>query len=185
MVYVLLGTGFEAIEALAAVNTLRRGGADVTMVGIGGMTVASSHGIQVAADAAVEDVTLKAGDMVVLPGGLGGVASIEQSEPAMALARQAAEDGNIWLCAICAAPALLARAGLIGAGVSAVCYPGLEGDLAAAGVTPCMEQSVVVSGKVITGRAPGSAYDFGLKLLAAVKGEETARAVQTEMYYIP
>lgn len=52
MVYVLLGNGFEAIEALAAVNTLRRGGADVKMVGIGGMTVASSHNIQVVADVA-------------------------------------------------------------------------------------------------------------------------------------
>lgn len=181
MVYVLLGKGFEAIEALAAVNTLRRGGAPVKMAGIGGMTVASSHEIVVNADVAVEDVVLQAGDMVVLPGGLGGVDSIEHCEAAMALVRQAAANESMWLCAICAAPAMLARRGIIGAGVSAVCYPGLEGDLLKAGATPCMEQSVVVSGKVITGRAPGSAYDFGLALLEAVKGEETARAVRADM----
>lgn len=183
MVYVLLGNGFEAIEALAAVNTLRRGGADVMMVGIGGMTVASSHNIQVAADVAVEDVKLAAGDMVVLPGGLGGVASIEGSEPAMALVRQAAADESMWLCAICAAPTLLARAGLIGEGDHAVCYPGIEEEMTAAGVTAHMNESVVEDGKLITGRAPGSAYDFGLKLLEVVKGAEVAEQVRCDMHY--
>ncbi len=183
MVYVLLGNGFEAIEALAAVNTLRRGGADVRMVGIGGMTVASSHHIQVTADVAVEDVKLVAGDMLVLPGGLGGVASIEESESAMTLVRQARADDSMWLCAICAAPTLLARAGLIGEGDHAVCYPGIEGEMTGVGVTAHMDESVVVDGKLITGRAPGSAYDFGLKLLEMVKGSETAEQVRCDMHY--
>lgn len=183
MVYVLLGNGFEAIEALAAVNTLRRGGADVRMVGIGGMTVASSHHIQVAADVAVEDVKLAAGDMLVLPGGLGGVASIEESESAMTLVRQARADDSMWLCAICAAPTLLARAGLIGEGDHAVCYPGMEEEMTSAGVIAHEEESVVVDGKLITGRAPGSAYDFGLKLLETVKGAETAEQVRRDMHY--
>lgn len=183
MVYVLLGNGFEAIEALAAVNTLRRGGAEVMMAGIGGMTVASSHNIQVAADVAVEDVTLVAGDMLVLPGGLGGVASIEGSDSAMALVRQARADGSMWLGAICAAPTLLARAGLIGEGDHAVCYPGIEGEMTAVGVTAHMDQSVVMDGKLITGRAPGSAYDFGLKLLEMVKGAEVAEQVRADMHY--
>lgn len=183
MVYVLLGNGFEAIEALAAVNTLRRGDADVKMVGIGGMMVASSHNIQVIADVAVEDVTLTAGDMLVLPGGLGGVTSIEGSAAAMALVRQARMDETMWLAAICAAPALLARAGLIGEGKRAVCYPGMEGEMTVQGVSACMDQSVVVDGKLITGRAPGSAYDFGLKLLEAVKGAEVAERVRGDMHY--
>jgi len=183
MVYVLLGKGFEAIEALATVNTLRRGEAEVMMAGIGGMTVASSHNICVAADVAVEDVKLAAGDMLVLPGGLGGVASIETSAPAMELVRQAAADESIWLCAICAAPTLLARAGLIGKGNHAVCYPGAEGELTAAGVSAHIEQSVVVDGKLITGRAPGSAYDFGLKLLEVIKGAEVAERVRRDMHY--
>lgn len=183
MVYVLLGNGFEAIEALAAVNTLRRGGADVMMAGIGGITVASSHNIQIAADVAVEEVQLAQGDMVVLPGGLGGVVSIEGSEPAMKLVRQARADDSMWLCAICAAPTLLARAGLIGEGDHAVCYPGIEGEMTAVGVTAHMNESVVVDGKLITGRAPGSAYDFGLKLLEAVKGAEAAEQVRRDMHY--
>lgn len=183
MVYILLGNGFEAIEALAAANVLRRGAAEVKLVGIGGAVVASSHDIKVTADMAVEEVKLEPGDMVVLPGGMGGVASIEGSEAAMALARQAAKDPSVWLCAICAAPAMLARVGLIGEGVRAVCYPGMEGELTAAGAVPCMDQSVVADGMLITGRAPGSAYDFGLKLLEAVKGAETAERVRGDMHY--
>lgn len=183
MVYILLGDGFETIEALAAANVLRRGGAEVKLAGIGGMTVSSSHDILVAADVAVEDVTLAQGDMVVLPGGLGGVTSIENSEPAMALARQAAADESMWLCAICAAPTLLARAGLIGEGDHAVCYPGMEEEMTAVGVCAHEEESVVVDGKLITGRAPGSAYDFALKLLETVKGAEIAERVRYDMHY--
>lgn len=183
MVYILLGQGFEAIEALAAANVLRRGEADVKLVGIGGMTVASSHHIQVVADIAVEDVKLSAGDMVVIPGGLGGVASVEGSECAMALVRQAAADDTMWLCAICAAPTLLARAGLIGEGDHAVCYPGMENEMTAVGVTAHMDQPAVVDGKLITGRAPGAAYDFALKLLEAVKGRDVAERVRGDMHY--
>lgn len=183
MVYILLGNGFEEVEALAAADVLRRGGAEVTLVGLNGTAAVSSHGISVAADAAVEDVRLAPGDMVVLPGGLGGVASIEASEAAMALTRQAASDDSMWLCAICAAPAMLARRGVIGEGVRAVCYPGMEGEMTAAGVTACMDSSVVVDGKLVTGRAPGSAYDFALKLLEIVKGKETAGSVRAGMYY--
>lgn len=181
MVYVLLGTGFETIEALAAVNTLRRGEVAVTMVGIGGMAVASSHNIVVTADQAVEDVRLAPGDMVVLPGGMGGVNSIAASPAAMALVRQAAADQSMWLAAICAAPAMLAEAGLLPAGLRAVCYPGMEDALTAAGLTPCMELPAVRDGRFITGRAPGAAYEFALALLAALAGEDTARRVRADM----
>lgn len=95
MVYILLGNGFEEAEALVAADVLRRAELPVCLTGIGGGMVTGAHGIAVKTDKAVEAVTLSAGDMVVLPGGMGGVASIEGSEPAMALVRQAAEPG-IW-----------------------------------------------------------------------------------------
>lgn len=183
MVYILLGDGFEEVEALCAADVLRRGGADVTLTGLDGLTVNGSHGIAVATDAAVNGVKLAPGDMVVLPGGLGGVASIEGSEAAMALVRQAAADDTMWLCAICAAPTLLARAGLIGDGNHAVCYPGMEGEMTAVGVAAHMDQSVVVDGKLITGRAPGAAFDFALKLLEALKGAESAGTVRAGLHY--
>lgn len=183
MVYILLGNGFEEVEALCAADVLRRGGVDVTLTGIGGRTVTGSHNITVTADNLAENVTLSAGDMVVLPGGLGGVVSIEGSESAMALVHRAAADENIWLCAICAAPTLLARAGLIGAGNHAVCYPDMEGEMTAVGVTAHMDQPAVEDGKLITGRAPGAAFDFALKLLEALKGTEAAETVRAGLHY--
>ena len=183
MVYILLGEGFEEAEALVTADVLRRGGVEVSLTGIGGMTVSGAHKIAVRCDAEVENVSLAEGDMLVLPGGLGGVASIEGSDAAMALVRRAAEDDGVWLAAICAAPAMLGRRGIIGAGASAVCYPGMEGDLTAAGVTARTELPAVTDGKLITGRGPGAAFDFGLALLTALKGAETAESVRAGMHY--
>ena len=172
MVYILLGKGFEEAEALVTADVLRRANLPVTLTGIGGDTVTGSHAITVQADAAVEQVSLEPGDMVVLPGGMGGVASIEGSEPAMALIRQAASSGDYWLAAICAAPTLLARAGLLPKGAHAVCYPGIEGALTEAGAIPEMDCPAVIDGRLVTGRGPGAAFDFGLAIVEALAGLE-------------
>lgn len=185
MVYILLGEGFEEVEALTAADVLRRGGVDVDLTGVDDPVVTGAHGVRVYADTLARVVSLSPGDMVVLPGGLGGVASIEGSAAAMALVRQCAGDPSMWLCAICAAPTLLARAGLIGAGNRAVCYPGMEGELTAAGAAALMDQSAVVDGHLITGRAPGAAFDFALVLLAALKGPEAAETVRAGLHYQP
>ncbi len=183
MVYILLGQGFEEAEALVTADVLRRGGVAVALAGIGGTTVEGAHGIRTVADVAVEAVTLAAGDTVVLPGGLGGVASIEGCGAAMALTRQAAAQEDLTLAAICAAPTLLARAGIIGAGTAAVCYPGMEEELTAAGVTPCVDQPAVVCGRLVTGRGPGAVFDFALTLLAVLTDEHTAAQVQAGLHY--
>ena len=184
MIYILLGTGFEEAEALVTADVLRRANLPVSLTGIGGDHVTGSHGITVRADVKVEDVTLSNGDTVVLPGGMGGVASIEGSEAAMALIRMAArEDDCLRLAAICAAPTLLARAGLLGSGVHAVCYPGMEGELSAAGALPEMDRPTVVDGNLITGRGPGAAFDFGLKLVEVLAGTDAARAVAAGLVY--
>ena len=183
MVYILLGQGFEEAEALVTADVLRRGGLSVCLTGIGGMTVEGAHGIKVTADAAVERVGLADGDTVVLPGGLGGVAAIEGSKAAMALVHQAAADETMYLAAICAAPTLLARVGLIGKGQQAVCYPGMESFLTDAGAEAPMDQPSVVCGKLITSQAPGTAYDFALTLLAVLAGEETSAQVRANLHY--
>ena len=181
MIYILLGAGFEEAEALVTADVLRRANLPVSLTGIGGEYVAGSHSITVRADIAAEDVTLSEGDMVVLPGGMGGVASIEGSGAAMALAREAAEKYR--LAAICAAPTLLARAGLLKKGARCVCYPGMEGELSAAGAVPQMDCSTVVDGNLITGRGPGAAFDFGLKLVEVLAGADAARTVAAGLVY--
>lgn len=183
MVYILLGTGFEEMEALVTADVLRRGNVAVSLVGIGGMSITGGHGITVACDTAVEAVGLSDGDMVVLPGGLGGVSSIEGSKAAMALVREAADRDDLYLAAICAAPTLLARKGIIGKGQQAVCYPGMEYMLTDAGAEAPMEQPAVVCGKLITSQAPGTAYDFALTLLSTLTDQTTADSVRADLHY--
>lgn len=183
MVYILLGNGFEEAEALVTADVLRRGGVSVSLAGIGGLNITGAHGITVVADIAVEAVILTAGDMLVLPGGMGGVASIEGSEAAMALARQAAENEKLWLAAICAAPTLLARHRLIGVGNYAACYPGMEELLTAAGVEPCMDAAVVLDETLVTGKGPGTVFDFALSLLEVLTDADTAAQVQGDLHY--
>lgn len=183
MVYILLGEGFEEAEALVTADVLRRADMAVALTGIGGDFVTGSHGITVKADLSVDSVTLEAGDMVVLPGGMGGVASMEGSDAAMALIRQAAGDPEIWLAAICAAPTLLARAGLLPKGVPCVCYPGMEGELEKAGALPRMDEPVVIQGRLITSQAPGTAFDFALALVEQLAGIPTACRLHTDLHY--
>lgn len=183
MVYILLGAGFEEAEALVTADVLRRADLPVTLAGLGGRTVTGSHAITVQADLPVEAVTLEPGDMVVMPGGMGGVSAMENNPAAMALIRQAWNGPELWLAAICAAPTLLARAGLIGPGIHAVCYPGMEGELSAAGVTPEPDRPVVTQGKLITGRAPGAAFDFGLALVEVLAGTAAADQVRAGLHY--
>ena len=181
MIYILLGKGFEEAEALVTADVLRRANLPVSLAGIGGEVVTGSHNIAVRADVRVEDVALSEGDTVVLPGGMGGVASIEGSGTAMALIREAAEKYRV--AAICAAPTLLARAGLLKKGARCVCYPGMEGELSAAGAVPQPDRSTVVDGNLITGRAAGSAFDFGLTLAEALAGADAARTVAAGLVY--
>ena len=118
MVYILLGTGFEEVEAIAPCDILRRGGVEVAFAGIGGQLVAGSHGIAVKADVTVEDIDREKLDMIVLPGGLGGVSSMEKSAAARDVIRWAWDNGKL-VAAICAAPTLLSKLGITGA--SAAC----------------------------------------------------------------
>ena len=179
MVAIVLGNGFEEIEALAACDILRRGGVNVKLAGIGGGIIEGAHGIRVVTDAPVE--VLEAGEleMIVLPGGLGGVESITGSALAMAAVRRTYESGG-FVGAICAAPTALAKLGLTD-GKNAVCYPGMEDQMGSAVMHS--DREVVRDGRIITGRAPGAAIPFALELLSALRGEETAKRVAEGLVY--
>ena len=177
MVYVLLGTGFEETEAIAPIDLMRRAGLEVVTVGIQDKTIVGGHGIPVVADITLEEMDLTAMDMIVLPGGLGGVASVKGSPLAQDAVRFAYEN-NKWVAAICAAPTVLAMLG-IPDGKHATCYPGCEADMGSA----IMEENkaYVVDGKIITGTSAGCAIPFGLALVTALKGSQTAEEVATQI----
>jgi len=178
MVYLILGTGFEEIEAVSPCDILRRGGVDVQFAGIGGTLITGGNGITVQADCTVEEMDLDAMEMIILPGGMGGVRSILGSEAAMHAVRYAWETGKL-VAAICAAPSILAKLGITD-GKQAVVYPGMEPEM---GSAVMQDADAVRDGRVLTGRAPGAALDFGYLLLETLKGAETAARVRAGMVY--
>ena len=176
MVYMLLGTGFEETEAIAPLDLLRRAGVQVLTVGINGKTVYGGHNIGIEADITIDQMDLTDLEMVILPGGLGGVASIKACEQAMSAIRFAYENGK-YTAAICAGPTILAQLGIVN-GKKATCYPGCESQM---GSAVMVEAAAVTDGKVITGTSAGCAVPFGLALIAALKGQEAADAVAKQI----
>ncbi len=174
----LLGTGFEPLEAVAPCDILRRGGVEVVLASIGAQLVTAGHGVRIMADCTLDAVNADEADMVILPGGLGGVEAILASDAALELVRRVHARGG-YVAAICAAPTILAALGLL-EGKKATCYPGMEDRMSGALMQPC---GTVRDGKILTGRAAGSAADFGLLLLAALRGEEAASQVAKEIVY--
>ena len=181
MVYILLGTGFEEEEAIATCDILRRAQIPVQLVGLNGRTVAGGHNIRIEADLTVEQMDLTALDMIVLPGGLGGVESIRASALAMDAIRFAAKNNRL-VAAICAAPTVLAGMGLL-EGRRATCYPGMENQMAGAVMVPGAQ--AVVDGNFITGQAPAAAIEFGLTLVEQLSAQAVndAQSVAEHMVY--
>lgn len=177
MVYIMLGTGFEETEAIAPLDLLRRAGVDVLTVGVTGKTVTGSHGIAVSADITAEEMDLTDLDMIVLPGGMGGVASLQGSEQVLDAVRFAWENGK-FVAAICAAPTILVQLGITD-GRQATCYPSCGSAMAGAELVP--GAAAVRDGKLITGTSAGCAVKFGLALVAALKGEDAANRVAEQI----
>ncbi len=178
MVYILLGAGFEESEALVPADLLRRAGIETRLAGVDALQVTGGHGITVTADCLLSDVDLDGAEMLLLPGGLGGVRAIQGSPAALSLIRSAAERG-LRLAAICAAPTILAGLGLLDSR-RAVCYPGME-DVGAA----LADQSapVVIDGNFITAQAAGSSFPFALALVEALRGPAAAEEVAHAVHY--
>ena len=173
MVYVLLGTGFEETEAIAPIDLLRRAGIPTLTVGVDGKTVTGGHNIRVVANITIDQMDLTDLDMIVLPGGLGGVATARSSRSALDALRFAWENGK-YVAAICAGPTVLADLGITD-GRNATCYPGCESGMGNA----CMvaDAPCVRDGKLITGTSAGCATAFGLLLIEALKGAEEAQRI--------
>lgn len=177
MVYVLLGTGFEETEAIAPIDLLRRAGVQVLTVGLNGKVITGGHGIGVEADITIDQMDLTDLEMIVLPGGLGGVASIRASKAAMD-AIAFAHENRRFVAAICAGPTVLADLHITDS-CNATCYPGCESSMGSANM---LENAACVrDGHIITGTSAGCAIPFGLTLVAALKGEEAAKTVAEQI----
>jgi 4-methyl-5(b-hydroxyethyl)-thiazole monophosphate biosynthesis len=177
-VLVVLAEGFEEIEAVTIVDLLRRAGIEVRTASLAGREVTGSHDITVLADARLDEVEAGDYDMIVLPGGMPGTTHLKSDARVARLLRQFAASGR-YTAAICAAPSVLAHAGLL-EGRRATSFPGFLTPGSAPGIR-LSEDAVVVDGKVATSRGPGTAVPFGLALIELLEGPEARREVQDRL----
>ena len=175
---VFLGDGFEECEALIVVDILRRAGVETVMASVmGRLEVDSSRHIKVLADALAEDVDFASADLVVLPGGRLGVDNLSESAIVKEQCKEFA--ANKLLAAICAAPWLLSKMGLL-EGKKATCHPDFEGDMPGVNLTG---KSVVTDGNIITGQGLGASFDFAFELVRTLVGEEKVEQIRKAICY--
>lgn len=181
-VLVPLANGCEELEAVTVIDLLRRAEIEVVTVGLTEGPVRASRGVVLLPDQRLDAVLEEHFDMIVLPGGLPGADHLDGDGRIHALLRRQAEAGR-YVAAICAAPKVLANAGLLD-GHAATSYPGAvnPADYPRVKMT---ESPVVVDAQIVTSRGPGTAMDFALELIALLAGAERRQQVESALVRPP
>lgn len=174
-VLVPLATGCEEIEAVTIIDLLRRAKIEVVSAGLDDQPVTASRGVRLIPDTSLDDTLKQDFDMIVLPGGMPGATHLNNDPRIKNLLKEMAAQGK-YTCAICAAPLVLGEAGLLN-GKSATSYPGFVDKMNLPGVT-YKNDAVVIDGKVITSRGPGTAMDFALALIEVLAGKGVRAEVE-------
>lgn len=171
---VLFKDGFEELEALSVVDVLRRGNMQCEMVGMDKNEVTSSHHITIKMDKVFDESVFDA-DVVVLPGGLPGATSLRDDERVIQLLQDFHQKGK-WICAICAGPISLEKAGIMN-GKKFTCYPGFEKDIPSGDYQDTL---TCCDGNIITGRGPAAALEFAYLILNQMGGnaQDIAKGMQ-------
>lgn len=175
-VLVPLAEGFEELEAVTIIDILRRAGIEVVIASLAGSPVTGSHGIRIAADTPLAALAEQDFDMIALPGGMPGAEHLKGDPRIAQLIRTHRAKGRP-LAAICAAPMVLAAAGVLD-GRRATSYPGFLKDATRTTVT---DEAVVSDAGVITSRGPGTALDFALALVTELAGPATSGEVEAAL----
>lgn len=176
----LLAEGAEEMEAVITADVLRRGGVEVTIAGLGGMTpVKCSRSVVIVPDKSLDDALKEPlYDVVILPGGLKGSESLAASTAVGKLLKEQEKNGRL-IAAICAAPIALKSHG-IGCGKNITSHPSKK-DEVASGNYKYSEDRVVVDGQLITSRGPGTAFEFALAIVEKLQNKEAANKLVPPM----
>ncbi len=176
-VLVPLADGFEEIEAITIIDVLRRAGIEVATLSIdNSLNVTGSHNITVVANASLNEIEAVNADAIILPGGMPGASNLDGCTELKTLICDM-HTRNKLLGAICAAPLVLGKMGLL-KGMHATCYPGFEKYLEGAYLS---KAKVVSDGKIITAMGAGAALEFALKIVDLLSGEEVAKTLAKKM----
>lgn len=181
--FLFLAEGFEEIEALTAVDVLRRAGMPVRTVSItSSPLVSGAHGITVKADAIFDSTLFQNPAWLILPGGLPGADNLHDFAPLLGLLRRQLESPEGRIAAICAAPAVVLGAEGMLKGRKATCYPGFETKLTGA---EYVDTPVVTDDKFVLGNGPASAMAWALAIVAKELGEEKSFNTANQMLLYP
>jgi 4-methyl-5(b-hydroxyethyl)-thiazole monophosphate biosynthesis len=172
-VLVPLANGSEELEAVTVLDILRRGGIEAVSASLDGQPIRGSRGTMLIPDTSLDEALKRRFDMVVLPGGQPGTNSLKSDARVIKLVQSMAAD-DLFVCAVCAAPSVLATAGLLD-GKRATSFPGA---LDAFPKVLRQPQAVVEDGKLITSRGPGTAMDFALTLVERLAGKDKRDEVE-------
>ncbi|MBR5068734.1 MAG: DJ-1/PfpI family protein [Bacteroidales bacterium] len=177
--YVMLAPGFEIAEATIPIDIMRRASIDVQIVSITPFEdVEASNGVVLVADSLLEDTDLSDGDLLFLPGGMPGATNLSDCEPLRYYIQEYYDAGK-WLAAICAAPLVYGRMGLLN-GMNATCYPGFEQELKGANM---LKHTVVRDKNIITGCGPGAGFAIGRMMVSVLINEQTADTILRQMMF--
>ncbi len=175
-VAIILAEGFEEVEAVAPIDVLRRAGVEVVIAGLSPEPVASARNVKIVPDTTVDKLNADELDLVILPGGAGGVEKLKK-DPRVERLIKAMQEKKRLIGAICAAPTALAKFGVL-EGKRATVYPSLMDEIKPA---QFVDSPVVEDENIITSQGPGTALEFGLKLAERLVGKEKAKEVASRM----
>jgi 4-methyl-5(b-hydroxyethyl)-thiazole monophosphate biosynthesis len=175
-VAVILADGFEEVEAIAIIDVLRRAEIDAVVAGLHDGPITSAHKVKVIPDTNVSTVKADDFDMIVLPGGQPGSDNLNADPRVKELIKNFSAKGKL-TGAICAAPIVLASAGVL-VGKRATSYPSYKDKL---GGATYEEKSVVIDGNVLTSRGAGTALNFGLAIVGKLVSREKAQKIKDAM----
>ncbi len=175
-VLVPLANGVEEIEAVTIIDVLRRAGVEVIVAGLAEGVVTASRGVRLLADVSLDEVTETAFDAVILPGGLGGTQQLRADARIRAILSRSRRGGSL-IAAICAAPTVLADAGLL-TGKRATSHPSVIDVLAGAHTS---EERVVIDDGLVTSRGAGTAMDFAMALVRLMVGDAKEAELRAAM----
>lgn len=176
MVYVFLANGFEETEAICPIDIMRRAGIEVELVSISeDLIVKGAHGITLKADKKITEISVSRDDLelIMLPGGMPGTNNLYDCRPLRDMIILAA-NRKLPIAAICAAPMILGRLGLLSE-KTAVCYPGFEAELIGANIPK--RARVAVSDNIITAAGMGVANEFGFAIVEKLRSREVANKI--------
>lgn len=181
--FLFLAEGFEEIEAITAIDVLRRAGLNLKTISITtALQVKGAHGVTVTADLLYDNTLFAEPEWLILPGGMPGASNLYEFSPLQGLLKKQAQSKNGRIAAICAAPAVvLGQLGLL-KGEKATCYPGFESYIKGAEL---VDAPVVVSGKFVLGNGPANALSWALTIADQAKGRQKTVEVANGMLYYP